>query len=105
VAELNKLSLAYLHIMHTGDEALLADLRKLWSGALVLNRPGRPREQIGADAASGLAELESYGQIALANPDLVERLKAGAPLNDADRNTYFGGSAQGYIDYPALRRA
>ena len=36
VAELDKLGLAYLHIMHQGDEALLADIRKLWKGALVL---------------------------------------------------------------------
>ncbi|GAB2879715.1 alkene reductase [Pseudoduganella ginsengisoli] len=102
IAELDKLGLAYVHIMHQGDDALLADIRKLWRGALVLNRPGRPREQVGSDVASGLAEVESYGQMALANPDFVERLKANAPMNEADRGSYFGGGAQGYIDYPAL---
>ncbi|MRV70346.1 alkene reductase [Duganella sp. FT92W] len=102
VAELDKLDLAYLHVMHQGDEALLADIRKLWRGTLVLNRPGRSREQVGSDVASGLAEVESYGQMALANPDFVERLKAGAPMNEADRASYFGGGAQGYTDYPAL---
>ena len=102
VAELDKLGLAYLHIMHQGDEALLADIRKLWHGALVLNRPGRPREEIGADVASGLAEVEAYGQMVLANPDFVTRLKTNAPINAADRNTFFGGGAAGYIDYPAL---
>ncbi|WP_321913611.1 alkene reductase [Paraburkholderia sp. J11-2] len=59
VAELDKLGLAYLHIAHQGDEALLADIRKLWKGTLIVNRAGRPREQIGADVASGLADLES----------------------------------------------
>lgn len=102
VAELDQLGLAYLHVMHLGNEALLADLRRLWKGALVLNRPGRPREQIGADVAAGLADLEAYGQMVLANPDFIERLKTGAAMNDADRNTFFGGTAQGYIDYPAL---
>jgi len=102
VEELDKLGLAYLHIMHQGDEALLADIRKLWHGALVLNRPGRPREEIGADVASGLAEVEAYGQMVLANPDFVTRLKTNAPINAADRNTFFGGGAAGYIDYPAL---
>lgn len=102
VAELDKLGLAYLHIMHQGDETLLADIRKLWRGALVLNRPGRPRGQVGSDIASGLAEVESYGQMALANPDFVERLKTNAPMNEADRASYFGGGAQGYTDYPAL---
>lgn len=102
VAELNQLGLAYLHLMHLGNDALLADIRQLWKGTLILNRPSRPREQIGADVASGLAELEAYGQMVLANPDFVERLKAGAPMNEADRNAFFGGTAQGYTDYAAL---
>lgn len=102
IAELDKLGLAYLDIMHQGDEALLADIRKLWRQPLILNRPGRPRDQIGADVASGLADLEAYGQMILANPDFVARLKADAAMNEPDHNTYFGGAAQGYIDYPAL---
>ncbi len=102
VGELDKLGLAYLHIVMHANEPLLADLRKLWKGTLILNRPGRPREKIGADVASGLADLESYGQMPLANPDFVERLKANAPMNPADPRTFFGGSAQGYTDYPTL---
>jgi len=105
VAELNKLGLAYLHIMHQGNEPLLADIRNLWNGALILNRPGRPREQIGADVESGLADLEAYGQMVLANPDFVVRLKTSAPMNEANRAAFFGGTAQGYIDYPALSEA
>lgn len=102
VAELDKLGLAYLHIMHQGSEPLLADLRQLWKQTLILNRPGRPREQIGADLASGLADLEAYGQMVLANPDFVARLKENAPMNEADRATYFGGDARGYTDYETL---
>jgi 2,4-dienoyl-CoA reductase-like NADH-dependent reductase (Old Yellow Enzyme family) len=105
VAELDKLGLAYLHVMHQGNEPLLADIRKLWQGTLILNRPGRPREQIGTDVDSGLAEMEAYGQMILANPDFVGRLKINASLNDADRNTYFGGGARGYTDYSALNSA
>jgi N-ethylmaleimide reductase len=105
VAELGKLGLAYVHVLHQGDESLLADIRRLWSGTLIVNRPGRAREHIGADVASGLAELESYGQMVLANPDFVARLKTQAPMNDADRNTFYGGSAQGYTNYPALSPA
>lgn len=102
ITELDKLGLAYVHLMHQGDEALLADIRQLWRGTLVLNRPGRPRELVGSDIATGLAQVESYGQMALANPDFVERLKTNAPMNEADRASYFGGGAQGYTDYPAL---
>ncbi|MGL3105198.1 alkene reductase [Bradyrhizobium sp. BR 1432] len=102
VAELDRLGLAYVHVMHQGNETLLTDIRKLWKQPLVLNRPGRARDRIGSDVTSGLADLESYGQMVLANPDFVARLKANAPMNEADRNTFFGGAAQGYVDYPAL---
>ena len=105
VAELDKLRLAYVHVLHTGDERLVADIRKLWKQALILNRPGRPRDRVGADVAPGLADLEAYGQMVLANPDFVARLKAGAPMNEADRATFFGGAARGYTDYPALEAA
>jgi len=102
VAKLNKLGLAYVHIMHQGNEPLLADIRTGWSGKLVLNRPGRPREQFGTDVASGLADLEAYGAAVLANPDFVERVKTAAPFNQADHTTFFGGSDKGYTDYPSL---
>ena len=102
VAELDKLGLAYLHIAHSGDEQLVGDIRALWKQSLILNWPGRSRDQVGADMASGLADLEAYGQMVLANPDFVVRLKTGAPMNEADRASFFGGAAQGYTDYPAL---
>jgi 2,4-dienoyl-CoA reductase-like NADH-dependent reductase (Old Yellow Enzyme family) len=102
VGELDTLGLAYLHIVDTGDTRLLADLRRLWRGGMILNRPGRPRDQIGADVASDRADLESYGQMVLANPDFIERLKTGAPMNTADRAGFFGGGAAGYVDYPVL---
>ncbi|MDE2331202.1 MAG: alkene reductase [Bradyrhizobium sp.] len=102
VAQLDKLGLAYIHVMHSGDDRLIADLRARWKQALILNRPGRPRDQIGADVAAGLADLEAYGQMVLANPDFVARLKSDAPMNKPDYATFFGGAAQGYIDYPAL---
>ena len=105
VAELDKLGLAYLHIVHNGDEQMLGDIRARWKQSLILNRPGRPRDQIDADMAAGLADLEAYGQMVLANPDFVARLKAGASMNDADRASFFGGTAQGYTDYPALEAA
>jgi N-ethylmaleimide reductase len=102
VTELDRLGLAYLHILHGGNEQLVGDIRALWKQSLIVNRPGRPRAQIGADVASGLADLEAYGQMVLANPDFVTRLKTGTPMNEADRASFFGGTAQGYTDYPAL---
>ena len=47
----------------------------------------------------------AYGQLVLANPDFVERLKTSAPMNTARRDTFYGGAAQGYTDYPTLNDA
>lgn len=102
VAELNKLGIAYVHIMHLGNDQLLADIRSLWTQTLIVNRPGQERSNVGNDVASGLADLESYGQMVLANPDFVERLLADAAMNPADHTTYFGGTEVGYTDYPRL---
>lgn len=104
LTELNDLNLAYIHIMNSGSEEMLADLREIWNGTLILNRPGRPRSDIGRDIESGLADLEAYGQMVLANPDFVDRIALNAPLNEADRATYFGGTDKGYVDYPALEK-
>ncbi|WP_321952009.1 alkene reductase [Paraburkholderia bannensis] len=105
VAELDKLGLAYLHIAHQGNEPLLAEIRALWRGTLIVNRPGRPREQVGADTAAGVADLESYGAMVLANPDFVERIKTDAPMNEPRREGFFGGTEKFYTDYPTLSEA
>ncbi len=102
VAELNKLNLAYLHILHTGDEKLVQDLRKLWTHPLLVNRPNATPENLDQDVKSGLADLVPVGKMALANPDLVARLQKKAPLNEANPATFFGGGAAGFTDYPAL---
>ena len=48
------------------------------------------------------ADIVSFGRPYIANPDLVERLQRGAPLNTPDRATFYGGGAPGYTDYPAM---
>jgi N-ethylmaleimide reductase len=102
VPELARLQLAYLHVVQAGDDALLRWIRPRWPTRLIVNRPGRPREKIGMDVDEGLADLASVAALALANPDLVERLQTGAPLNEPDRSTFFGGGEHGYTDYPTL---
>ena len=57
------------------------------------------------DVAAGLADMAPLGRFALANPDIVERLRSNAPLNELDPNTLYGGGATGYTDYPALTHA
>jgi N-ethylmaleimide reductase len=96
---LSPLGLAYLHVMHAGDEALLNTLRAQWPTTLVLNRGGADVATRARDIDNGTADLVSVGALALANPDLVERLRAGAELNTPDPATFYGGGAAGYTDY------
>ena len=105
VGELDKIGLAYLHLFHFGDEALLAGLRRLWSKPLILLRAERTLGTLGADVAAGRADMVAIGKWALANPDFAARLKAGAQLNEPDPKTFYGGGAAGYTDYPPLGAA
>ena len=102
VGELATLNLAYLHLHHVGDEELLRSLRDLWPTAVLVVRYGRNRERIAGDIEAGLADIAPLGRFALANPDIVARLRSGAPLNEVDPTTLYGGGASGYTDYPTL---
>ncbi|WAP53665.1 alkene reductase [Streptomyces sp. S465] len=102
VRALAPLNLAYLHIVHAGDEELLDTLRTLWPTALLVNRAGADLAARAADIADGRADVVTVGAPALANPDLVERIRSGAPLNTPDPTTFYGGGAAGYTDYPTL---
>jgi len=100
--ELNKLNLAYIHVLHTGREDILTNIRNNWDNVLMVNRMGRPLNDIDKDLKDEVADVVSVAAWALANPDLVERLKVGASLNTPDGQTFFGGGDHGYIDYPTL---
>ena len=106
VSELNQLNLAYLHVIEgdVGGNAIPFDfvaLRKLFKGSYMANL-GYDKVRGNAAIASGHADVIAYGVPFIANPYLVERYKVDALLNEADPNTFYGGSEQGYIDYPAL---
>lgn len=102
VGELASLNLAYLHLHHVGDDELLQSFRDVWPTAVVVVRYGRTREQLAADIDAGFADIAPVGRMALANPDVVERLRAEAPMNELDPATIYGGGAAGYTDYPVL---
>ncbi|WP_102226485.1 alkene reductase [Acidimangrovimonas sediminis] len=112
VPGLNRFGLAYLHMVEgaTGGSRELAEgqsiaeLRGLFQGAYMANN-GYDREMAVEAVESGRADLVAFGRPFIANPDLVARLKAGAALNEIDRDTMYGGGAKGYTDYPALDAA
>jgi 2,4-dienoyl-CoA reductase-like NADH-dependent reductase (Old Yellow Enzyme family) len=79
-------------------------IRKAFAGPLVLNSDYTlERAQAALDA--GEADAITFGRPFLANPDLVERLRAGAPLNPDVMATWYSQGPEGYVDYPALEAA
>ncbi|MBK1667501.1 alkene reductase [Rhodovibrio sodomensis] len=105
----NGFGLGYLHLVEgeTGgsrdlpEGASYAALRQRFDGAYMANN-GYDR-QMAIDAVErGAADLIAFGRPYIANPDLVERLRLNAPLNTPDRDTFYGGGAEGYTDYPFL---
>jgi N-ethylmaleimide reductase len=105
VGELSELNLAYLHLFQLGDEELLTDIRAAWPNALLVLRAGRAVNELDRDVEAGLADIVPLGRWALANPDVVDRLRTGAPLAEADPGTFYGGGAAGYTDYPTYTHA
>lgn len=109
--QLNKLGIVYLHVVEgaTGgprDNAPFdyAALRQRFKNTYLANN-GYNTELASAQLAADKADLFAFGRPFIANPDLIERLKTGAPLNELDPTTLYGGGAKGYIDYPALADA
>jgi N-ethylmaleimide reductase len=112
IAALADAGLAYLHIVFADpDQPLFREIRKTWPGTLIGNPVlgwGRPLPADGGKRegerllAAG-ADLISLGRSFLANPDLVERLHTGAPINPVrDGGLMYTGGEAGYTDYPTL---
>lgn len=102
------LGLLYLHILEGPDTDFRTALRVQWKGTVIVNTGFTgPSDLATAQHAvdSGQADLFCVGRPFLANPDLVERLRSGAPLNEPNPDTFYGGGAEGYTDYPFLRDA
>jgi len=105
--ELNRLGVAYLHVVeylaqdNQATAPVAPRMRALFDGPFILN--GDYSEPTGAAAlASGAADLIAYGRLFLANADLIERFRMGAPLNSPDPDTFYTDGARGYTDYPSL---
>lgn len=106
---LNDRKLAYLHAIEefygqdTSDDqrALLKRLRGLYDGVYIGNG-GFDGVRAASAIGSGNADAISFGRPFIANPDLPERFRIGATLNEPDQQTFYGGDTKGYTDYPFL---
>jgi N-ethylmaleimide reductase len=108
VKALSALGLMYVHVLdHSAIGAppvpaqLKAGLRAAFQGPFIL-AGGYDKDSAQQALNEGQADLIAMGRAFLANPDLVERMRQGAPLNQPDPNTFYTAGAQGYTDYPAL---
>ena len=106
VEKLNQFNLAYLHVVEdfagsASDGFDFNVLRQIFNGAYMANG-----NYTGESAELSLnnhhSDFVAFGVPFIANPDFPERLRQGADLNQADPNTFYGGDAKGYIDYPSL---
>ena len=111
VERLDTLGIAYIHVIEgaTGGDRGIAPfdntaLRRRFSGAWMVNN-GYDRTMALDAVASQRADAVAFGVPYLANPDLVVRLEQDAPLNTPDSDTFYGGGAEGYTDYPTLEDA
>jgi N-ethylmaleimide reductase len=111
VEKLNDIGLLFIHVIEGatgGARDFLpfdyAALRQRFRGTYIANN-GYTLELAQEAVASGRADLIAFGKLFIANPDLVERLRANAGLNDPDKATFYGGTEKGYTDYPTLQTA
>ena len=108
VERLAPLGLAYLHVIEgaTGGPRDIAPfdyeaLHRRFHGSWMVNN-GYTEKMAEAVVSNGLADLVAFGRPFIANPDLVKRLRIGAPLSAINPATLYGGGAEGYTDYRTL---
>lgn len=103
---LGEFGVAYVHAADTNGWSGQPDLpriiermRRAFSGTLMVNG-GISVDQADALIREGQADLVAFARAYIANPDLVERIASQAPLATAKPTGWYGGGADGYIDYP-----
>ncbi len=105
VDDISGLGLAYLSILADPRSQTVAGLRTRFGGPVMLNSgfgDVTDLESVESIIDEDLGDLVAVGREFLANPDLAERWRTGAELNEPDPETFYGGGAEGYTDYPAL---
>ena len=109
IEALNQFSLVYLHLIEGATQGSREEIkgvsyqamRRRFKGLYMANN-GFDRELALKVRREDLADLVCFGRPFIGNPDLVERLRVGAPLADSDKSTWYGGDEHGYSDYPAM---
>jgi N-ethylmaleimide reductase len=109
VERLSELGLGYIHVIEGETQGArapeggfdLSVLRQVFKGAYIGNN-GYDAALAAERIAAGAVDLVAFGRPFIANPDLVERIRTGAPLAQPDKSTFYGGGEEGYTDYPTF---
>ena len=106
--KLSEIGLVYMHLVdHSsmGTPEVPGRIKKVlrdnFKNTLILSG-GYDAEQAEQDLQQGQGDLVAMGRSWLANPDLIERIKAGADLNAPDQDTFYTPGPEGYTDYPTM---
>ncbi|PWF43391.1 alkene reductase [Massilia glaciei] len=100
--ELKKRGIAFICAREgLGDDRLGPQLKQAFGGVYIANEK-MTAETAGQLLAGGEADAVAFGQWFIANPDLPRRLQTGAALNPVRADRFYGATAEGYTDYPAL---
>ncbi|GJI89512.1 alkene reductase [Duganella hordei] len=109
--QLSKLKLAYLHLIEPRVMGNIVDagknpqpvaaqlIRQHYEGVLIAAGGFEP-DSAEAILQAGDADLVAFGRHFIGNPDLPARIGNRWPLNEHDRDSFYGGGAEGYTDYP-----
>ena len=103
--ELGRRNLAFLCARESHDKPPLGPMLKDVFGGVFIANEGFSAESARNAVASGRADAVAFGKPAIANPDLVGRIRSNAPWNPPDPDSFYGGSEEGYLDYPCLPTA
>lgn len=108
IEELGKRGIAYLHMSEPDwaggepySDAFREKVRARFHGPIIgagAYTPEKAEELI----EKGLIDAVAFGRAYIANPDLVARLQHKADLNPQHPESFYGGGAEGYTDYPTL---
>jgi len=106
VEQLNPFNLAYIHVVERFGDAATEEfdfvaLQQLFNGAYIANG-GYTAELAEHSLQNNQSDLIAFGVPFISNPDLPARIQQGAQLNQANPETFYGGDATGYTDYPSL---
>ncbi len=111
IEQINKRNLMYLHLSEPDwaggtpyNDGFRQRIRDAFDNTIIA-AGGYTAEKAERNVREGYIDAVAFGRDYIANPDLAERIRQGAALNDQHPESFYGGGTQGYTDYPFLDQA